>query len=127
MINIRCEIHGDQVNQNGAVACPICGRKDMGRNWIAPKSEKRFCTPMMFTLSFEDRVLLQVDAWYLILSAILRAEPPFALSKALEESMLTAKIEIGGEEYVFEVPQPPEFKDDNEEMPKYGQSKTIGP
>ena len=76
------------------------------------KSEKSFCTPMTFTLSFEDRVLLQVDAWYLILSAILRSEPPFALGKALEESMLTARIEIGGEQYVFGIPQPPEFKGD---------------
>lgn len=74
--------------------------------------EKRFITNMVLTLSHEGRVLIQIDAWYLILSAILRGGPPFLLDDTLNHAMLTARVEIGGQEFVFGVPQPLEFKGD---------------
>lgn len=81
---------------------------------------KRVCTPMVLTLAYEGRVLMQMDVWYLVLSAILRQAPPFSLSQALRESMLTARIEFDGEEHVFGVPQPPEFTEDSDECPNMG-------
>jgi hypothetical protein len=88
--------------------------------------EKRFVSPMTLTLSFQGRVLLRIDAWYLVLSSILRAEPPFSLNQTLQESMLTARITIKGDEYVFDIPQPPEFIGDGAEVPIYGQDdKTV--
>ena len=75
--------------------------------------EKRFITNMVLTLSHEGRVLIQIDAWYLILSAILRGGPPFLLNETLKDAMLTAQVEIGGERFTFEVPQPVEFEGDS--------------
>jgi hypothetical protein len=75
--------------------------------------ENRFVTNMVLTLSLDDRVLIQIDAWYLILSAILRGGPPFLLDDTLSLAMLTGRIEIGGQGFTFEIPQPPEFKGDN--------------
>ena len=74
--------------------------------------EKRFITNMVLTLSHEGRVLIQIDAWYLLLSAILRGGPPFLLNETLKDAMLTAQVEIGGERFTFEVPQPVEFEGD---------------
>lgn len=67
---------------------------------------------MVLTLSHEGRVFIQIDAWYLILSAILRGGPPFLLNETLKDAMLTAQVEIGGERFTFEVPQPVEFEGD---------------
>ena len=74
--------------------------------------EKRFITNMVLTLSHEGRVLIQIDAWYLLLSAILRGGPPFLLDDTLTNAMLTARVEIGGQEFVFGVPQPVVVKGD---------------
>lgn len=75
---------------------------------------KRILSPMMLILTFEDRVLLKIDAWYLLLSTILRADPPYNLNQTLKESMLTAEVEIGGIDWRFGIPQPPEFTEDSD-------------
>jgi len=77
-------------------------------------TEKPFASPLTLTLSRENRVIMQIDAWYLILSAILRAEPPFKLNTTLTNAMLTARIEMGGQEFVFSIPQPVEFIEDSQ-------------
>jgi hypothetical protein len=80
---------------------------------MGTSSNKPVQTSMTVKLTFEGRVLLAMDLWYLILSAILRADPPFNMNKALTESVLTCEITLNGEPHYFEVPKPPEFEDDN--------------
>jgi hypothetical protein len=63
-------------------------------------------------LKHGDMVLLKVNLWYLILSAILRSDPPFTLGKSLEESVLTLSIEEPNWKYQLTIPQPPEFRDE---------------
>jgi len=98
-------------SESGAQACGFC-EEVIPMNTENKPVEKTPVSGMTLTLAFEDRVLLRIDAWYLVLSAILRAEPPFNLNQALRESILTAAIEIGGKELVFGIPQPPEFMED---------------
>lgn len=79
---------------------------------------KRFITGLTLTLASKNGVILQVDAWYLILSAMLRGEIPQSVREILDDCMLTARIEIGGEQYVFECLQPDEFQGDGREVTK---------
>ena len=97
--------------------CPECFNSD-GSLKIR---EQRFSSGMTLELKHQNRTLLKVDAWYLILSSMLRSDPPFSIGAALQESVLTAQIEIAGQEIIFSIPQPPEFEDDEPEMPIYGQ------
>lgn len=65
---------------------------------------------MSVTLSSQGRVLLHINVWYLVLSALLRMEPPFSLCKALEEGMLIATIQKGKNFYSILIAQPVELK-----------------
>lgn len=65
--------------------------------------------PLQLKLTNKNGVLMEINAWYLILSQILRAEPPFSLPISLEESILTATVTIGEVQYQWEVPKPKEF------------------
>jgi hypothetical protein len=80
--------------------------------------EKRFFTGVTVTLCHKNGVILQVDVWYLILSAMLRGDIPKSVREILDDCMLTAKINIGGEDYVFECLQPQEFQGDGREVTK---------
>ena len=78
------------------------------------KPIKHIETGLTLKLSHDNRTIMSIDAWYLILSAILRADPPFHLNKTLEESVLTGEITIGGEPHFFLIPKPPEFNAEDE-------------
>jgi hypothetical protein len=79
---------------------------------------KRFFTGLILTLSHKNGVILQVDSWYLILSSMLRGEIPKSIREILDDCMLTARINVNGEDYVFECLQPDEFKGDGREVTK---------
>jgi len=74
-------------------------------------AKKRNATSMTVSLESNGRVLVQLDVWHLVLSAILRSEYPFSLSQTLREAVLTARVKIDTGEIVYEVPQPPEFRE----------------
>jgi hypothetical protein len=75
-------------------------------------------TEVTFVLTTGDMVLMQINAWHLILSAILRSDPPFNLSKSLEESILTARVKIGDTVFYMDIMKPVELKGDSKNSGK---------
>lgn len=114
---MRCEVHGHRIS--GDNLCPICKRPDIplpgasNRNPFPPSQKPS--SPLALKLSSNERIIMHIDAWYLILSAILRADPPFKLNRTLSDAMLTAMIQLDGREIELIIPQPPEFIEDIQE------------
>ena len=120
-INLICPTHGNcmgVINKRNYLVCPECGKSDMGEDLrVRAKTPcEPFITPMKLTLTHENHVLMEIDVWYLMLSAILRAEAPFSLNRTFEEAVLTAEVEVGGQVWRFSIPQPPEFIEDKEKV-----------
>ena len=69
---------------------------------------------MTLILTRGKDVIMRANAWDLILTAFLRTPGGFAghllMDDLLRESLLTAKIVFGGEDFVFNVPQPDDYK-----------------
>jgi hypothetical protein len=69
---------------------------------------------MIVELRMHERVLLRVNIWYLVLSVILKGHIRIPMDASWKEAdLILCEPGPSGELRVL-VPQPPEFKDDDE-------------
>lgn len=68
---------------------------------------------MIVELQLHGRVILRVDVWYLVLSFILRGNPPVKTGLDWQKADLFLCTPTAEGEHRIMIPQPAEFRDDS--------------